>query len=248
MDNTVEAFDLGLAQGADGVESDVRRTRDGRLVFFHDDFILVDGRRVRPESLSLSEIRAVDLGSGRRVPEVRETLLRYKARLSASGAPFLFSLDVLPPPVAVQLARVLLEIDMTDQVVITPSDVDAGYRRAVERIRGLDADVRLVRTSAYSPLGRVVRLIPGRGGALRWEELSRLGFEGINVRARYANVRRIDEIRRHGMEAYVWDCHDERTMRRIAGLAVNAMYTNYPDVLVRVLGDIAGARSSEGER
>jgi glycerophosphoryl diester phosphodiesterase len=35
--NTVEAFALAVGQGADGVELDVRRTRDGALVIHHDD-------------------------------------------------------------------------------------------------------------------------------------------------------------------------------------------------------------------
>ncbi len=42
-ENTVEAFALAAAQGADGVELDVRRTADRQLVVHHDAF-LPDGR------------------------------------------------------------------------------------------------------------------------------------------------------------------------------------------------------------
>ena len=35
-ENTVEAFALAVAMGADGIELDVRRTRDGHLVVHHD--------------------------------------------------------------------------------------------------------------------------------------------------------------------------------------------------------------------
>jgi len=35
-ENTVEAFELALAHGCDGFEFDVRRTRDGQLIVFHD--------------------------------------------------------------------------------------------------------------------------------------------------------------------------------------------------------------------
>jgi glycerophosphoryl diester phosphodiesterase len=42
-ENTVEAFGLAVAQGADGVELDVRRTADRQLVVHHDAY-LPDGR------------------------------------------------------------------------------------------------------------------------------------------------------------------------------------------------------------
>ena len=36
-DNTVESIALAVEQGADGVEIDVRATRDGHLILHHDD-------------------------------------------------------------------------------------------------------------------------------------------------------------------------------------------------------------------
>ena len=36
-ENTMSAFYLGLIYGADGIETDVQRTKDGELVLFHDD-------------------------------------------------------------------------------------------------------------------------------------------------------------------------------------------------------------------
>jgi len=53
--NTVEAYALAIAQGADGVELDVRRSRDGALIIHHDDrpspdatpFVRLDLREIR---------------------------------------------------------------------------------------------------------------------------------------------------------------------------------------------------------
>ena len=35
-ENTLEAIELALRMGADGIELDVHRTRDGKLVVIHD--------------------------------------------------------------------------------------------------------------------------------------------------------------------------------------------------------------------
>ena len=68
-DNTVEAFELALAHGADGVELDVRFTADGRVVLHHDpdvgemgplihhDFATI--RETHPEIPTLDEALAV---------------------------------------------------------------------------------------------------------------------------------------------------------------------------------------------
>jgi glycerophosphoryl diester phosphodiesterase len=39
LENTPESFTVALAEGADGIETDVRRLADGALVLFHDDEI-----------------------------------------------------------------------------------------------------------------------------------------------------------------------------------------------------------------
>ena len=36
-ENTLSSFYLGLMQGANGIETDVRKTKDGVLVLFHDN-------------------------------------------------------------------------------------------------------------------------------------------------------------------------------------------------------------------
>ena len=78
--NTLPSFELALAQGADGVELDVRLTRDGEMVILHDDTVdgTTDGKgRIR--DLMLSEVKALDAGSyfdakyaGTRIPTLDE--------------------------------------------------------------------------------------------------------------------------------------------------------------------------------
>ena len=38
-ENTLSSFYLGLLQGANGIETDVQRTKDGILILFHDDML-----------------------------------------------------------------------------------------------------------------------------------------------------------------------------------------------------------------
>lgn len=48
-ENTLEAFHAALAVGVDGIETDVRQTRDGEFILFHDRFG-PDGREIQATS------------------------------------------------------------------------------------------------------------------------------------------------------------------------------------------------------
>jgi glycerophosphoryl diester phosphodiesterase len=75
-ENTLEAFELAVRQGADGVELDVRLTADDRVVVLHDSTLerVTRGRDSRAvERMSFAELRAVDV-RGSRVPELSSVL------------------------------------------------------------------------------------------------------------------------------------------------------------------------------
>jgi len=83
-ENTVAAVRLAVTLGADGVEVDVRLTRDGRLAVLHD----ADTHRVAPKlrrrrvsKSTLAELQAFDVGSwkgsafaGEKIPELDDVL------------------------------------------------------------------------------------------------------------------------------------------------------------------------------
>ena len=63
-ENTLPAFQRAMEAGADGVELDVRLTRDGQLVVFHDRNLDRTSNGTGPVNhSSLSEIRSLDVGS-----------------------------------------------------------------------------------------------------------------------------------------------------------------------------------------
>ncbi len=81
-ENTLAAFRLAMAQGADGVELDVWRCASGEVVVAHDeDLVRVGGSPLRVPASSLDALRAVDVGAwkgarwrGERIPLLSEVL------------------------------------------------------------------------------------------------------------------------------------------------------------------------------
>ena len=63
-ENTLPAFRSAYERGADGIELDVRMTRDGQLVVFHDRGLKrITGRRGLVSNVALEEVRGLDVGS-----------------------------------------------------------------------------------------------------------------------------------------------------------------------------------------
>lgn len=74
-ENTLAAFQRALAQGADGVELDVRPCADGAIAVFHDpDLARMAGDARAVAALAYAELRALDLGGGEHAPRLVEAL------------------------------------------------------------------------------------------------------------------------------------------------------------------------------
>ncbi len=74
-ENTLAAFRGAIALGADGVELDCQRSRDGALVVIHDETVdrTTNGQGA-VGNLTLAQLRALDAGQGERIPTFQEVL------------------------------------------------------------------------------------------------------------------------------------------------------------------------------
>lgn len=98
-ENTLEAFQAAVDLGVDGIETDVRRSRDGRLVLFHDR-LAANG--VPVAELDHAELQQVE---GFAVPELHQVLatwphLLWNLEIKTTGfvGPLMDALCGLPEP------------------------------------------------------------------------------------------------------------------------------------------------------
>lgn len=102
-ENTWEAFEAVVGLGVDGIETDVRRTRDGRLVLYHD--------RLCATGEPVAEVAHADLeaAEGHEVPELGEVLARWPG--------LLWNLELKAPDLVEPLAAVPEARDHSNLVV-----------------------------------------------------------------------------------------------------------------------------------
>src|ERR1700757_2576631 len=80
-ENTIGSFEKALQSGADGVEFDVRRCADGRIVVIHDETIdRTTNGKGRVAALTYDELRKFDAGFGEPIPLLTDVLDRFGGR------------------------------------------------------------------------------------------------------------------------------------------------------------------------
>jgi glycerophosphoryl diester phosphodiesterase len=217
-ENSIAAFREAWASGADFVELDVQRTRDGVIVVLHDaDLLRVAGDPRKVKDLTLAEIKALDIGSrlgpkyaGERVPTLDEVvdLARGRFKLNIELKYNVSDENLVPAVIDLLHARNFL-----DQAVITSLDYPA--LRQVEEIEpGLDTG--LIVTAA---LGNIMN--------------ARVDFLSVNQALVTASL--VDMARVAGKKIHAWTANTPAAMLRMIEYDVDNIITDDPAGLARVI-------------
>ena len=81
-ENTLQAIEAGIRAGADLVELDIQRTKDGGLVAMHDKRVdrTTNGTGY-VTGMTLEELRRLNAGEGERIPTLDEDLTCASGRM-----------------------------------------------------------------------------------------------------------------------------------------------------------------------
>lgn len=213
-ENTIAAFERAAQMGADGVELDVRRTADDRLVVHHDAH-LPDGRAIR-------SVAAADLPTS--VPTLTHAL-------DACAGMF----------VNVEIKNDRSEPDhdrsdwVADRVAVELERRGGGPRwllssfrlRTVDRCRQAMPTVRTAWLTEQMTEQEILRTVRGGHHAIHpWVG----AVDEASVRLAHA----------HGLAVNVWTCDDPARMRELMAWGIDGICTNVPDVALAARSAVLG--------
>ena len=218
-ENTIAAFDNGLALGADGLELDVHLSRDGVAVVHHD-------RRLdRTTALSgpiaertADELRRAD------VPALADVLARYR------DPRIIIELKVNHPDLAAAVIAVVRLADAVERVCL-----GSFGRRVLRAARAIEPAI------ATSGAREEVRWALYRSWC-RWP-VSRVAYSGYQIpelagRTRVVSPRFIEYAHDAGLGVQVWTVDTVQQARRLLGWGVDALITDRPDLIVPVVAGL----------
>jgi glycerophosphoryl diester phosphodiesterase len=115
------AFEQSVRDGAEYVETDIRRSSDGHLVLMHDATVDRTTNGTGPvASTSLAELEALDAGSWFGASFAGQRIVRFEAFLEwvEGAAPFGAALEVKAPGVGADVARLAWGSSARDNLAI----------------------------------------------------------------------------------------------------------------------------------
>ena len=265
-ENTLAAFSLAVALGADGVEMDVQMSAEGQPVVIHDARVnRTTNGAGNVSRLTLDQLQRLDAGSwfDRRLsrrPRVRAMIARMYAEAGAaaprfSGEPVPSLEDVLALLKPARLEQIYVELKpnraskaaLLDSVLalvrkhrLVDSTTLLSFDHAVvRRAKDLDGEVR---TAALFP-PRAGRLISTRS-IIRSAE--RAAVDEVALHYGLATRRSIDALHERGLSVSVWTANSRLAMRRLAACGADSIMTNFPNRLRDVLDPLSARQSAAG--
>jgi len=234
-ENTIAAFDIGLAAGADGLELDVRLSSDGIPVVVHDSTLDRTTDATGPVSAkSADELARVDAGCrftdqaggtpfagrGIGVPALVDVLRRYP------GVPTIIELKVDTEDCGVRVAQVVCAADAAGRVCLGGFGLRSarGARQALPSAGASACQTEVRRALHCSWIGWPLRRLPYHG----YQVPERSGW------LRVVSPRFIRQAHKAGLAVEVWTVDERPDMERLLALGVDGLISNRPDLAVAV--------------
>lgn len=227
---TLRAYESAVRIGAEYVEFDIRRTRDGHFVVFHDPVIAVPaGSASRSSVRRVSELTYEELcaAAGHRVPRVREVM-----ELIAGKA--LGHLDLKEIGDEAEIIRMALRLLGPGNFVATTL-ADASILRIKERFPEVTTALSLGRD--LRELSRLMRL-PVRARELYpIGRMRACGADWLAVHRRLARANVLRLCGRLSVPAMVWTVNGDPQIRRfLADRRVTVLVTDRPRYALSLRG------------
>jgi len=223
-ENTRASFEKALRLGADAVECDVHRSKDGETVVLHDGRLdRTTNGRGPVRSRTWAQLRKLDAGAWFAPRFKKERLWRLgdlirwaRRKKTRAGRPLNLIVEIKTSP-------------------------DSPRRLPAAVVEALAAGGMVDRTIVISFDPRAVRAVKARCPALRagllfsnplpglTRRMAALGADAIFPKHTLIDRALMTTARRHGWFVGTWTANETAELRRLSSLGVHAAATNYPE-------------------
>lgn len=214
-ENTLASFYRSIELGIDGIETDLKRSKDGVIFIFHDDILeRTTNGSGKPEDHTWEELRKLDAGSwyspifaGERLISL-QTFLEHFAR-----RPLWFVLELKASGLEEDTLKLVYEHRIERQVTFTSFEYDR-----VSKVRALDPDIHI---------GYLVPKIDDH----TLQQVLAIRAQQICPAADQLEPEDVRRAKSLGLEVRAWKAKNEQLVEHCIACGVDGMTCDFPDVL-----------------
>lgn len=211
-ENTFRSFEKALELGADAIEFDVQKTKDGKLVIIHDETVdRTTNGKGSLNNFTLKELWRFDAGKGEMIPEFADVLCCFGKRT-------FLHIELKENGLIEQTLRLINIYDCLDSVIVSA-------------FSSLWPDLFLLKSK--EPKLKIALAV---GAEADVESASELACEKdiFSINASFKATLKIKSnpnfIPKKSL-IFSWTCDDLDQINKVKSLGVNGIFSNYPDRL-----------------
>lgn len=225
-ENTLEAFRSAMEVGADWIELDIFRTKDGVLVVTHDaNMRRVSGKDIVVAESTLAEVRRLDVA----------TEFRASHKLTTTQC---------PPKQIPTLKEVL-------QLVVQQEKTRASLQPKIDCVQDAAKLIQEMKAEAWigfndgnlAYMSAAKRLVPE--AHVFWDRPANCDlekdlpialdhkFDALVLNVQGVTAEKVARIQDAGLEAGAWTVNDPATMQKLLDMGIDRIYTDDPRTLLK---------------
>lgn len=218
VENTMIAFKKALELGADGIELDLRGTKDGRVVVIHDeDLKRLCGVDVKVSDLTFEELKEYKL-NGETIPTLEEVL-------SILDDKHILNAEIKEANVAERALQLIDEFRLTDSTVISSFDHEL-ITHLIRKRPDMKFGFLVGEELRNDPVGLVDKLLQHKPYSMH---VPHQLFDYPMVFRKIVKM-----LKKAGVKIYVWTLDDLEKYQRIEK-HIDAVITNQVELFVNAL-------------
>jgi len=215
-ENTMSSFRLGVKMGANGIELDLQKTKDGKIVIFHDDTIDNKSNGTgKIADYTYDELLQMDFGSWKDKEYAGEKIVLFED----------FAKEFLPLDLTFAIELKVIGIEKETLKIIRKYQthnniyISSFMYEALENMSQVDANVKLSWLIEEKISEQNIAKLVAIHGCQICPEAEKVTVEDIKL------------AKQHGIGVRLWGVYNEEIMEHVYLLDIEGMTVNFPDKL-----------------
>lgn len=236
--HTLAAYEMAVLMGADYIEIDLQMTKDGKLVALHDSVVTLHNAQQAVADVTFDEIQLLSPGKEFDKNHLSYTLPNFlelrivdlSEILNYFGDRVNYYIEIKSPKVypgiEEELLRQLQEHQLLNRVDPIPKVIIQSFStKSLQEIFAMEPSIPLIKLYTFRKKARLSK-----------KELKELTeyASGVGVNVEAVNRKFIEKMHSEKLLVHPYTVNDEETMRSLLNFGVNGIFTDKPDVALRV--------------
>lgn len=216
-ENTMSAFRKAIELKANGIELDLQKTKDGKIVIFHDDFIDKKSNGIGTISdYTYNELLKFDFGSWFDLKYKDEKIVLFEEFAKKFLSEDLtFAIELKTIGIEKQTLEIIDKYSKSKENIYITSFIF----EALENVRKFDKDIK------------ISWLIDEEINQNNIDKLLSIKGSQICPKADKVSNSSIELVNRNRLGVRLWGIRDEEIMQKVYKLNIEGMTVNFPDKL-----------------